>query len=157
MQSIKKMCLRCRNVFATQRNPAQKYCKEAACQQFRRSRWRRRKKSEDADYRTNQQAANRRWQERRRDYWRCYRLTHPDYARRNREQQRQRDQREATQATRLPLLAKRDAFPENASTCPNNLSLLSGTYDIIPVAVPKQPNLAKRDALRVKITLISTG
>ena len=125
MQPIKKMCLKCSHIFTTQRNPAQHYCEQEACQQARRNEWRRQKKSADTDYRANQKAANRRWQQRRRDYWRWYRSTHPDYARRNREKQRQRDQCQAAQATRLSRLAKRDALPENAFAQSDNLHLLS--------------------------------
>jgi hypothetical protein len=155
MQPIKKVCLKCSRVFTLQRNPVQQYCEQRACQQARRNEWRRQKKSADADYRANQQAANRRWQEQRRDYWRWYRSTHPDYTRRNREQQRQRDQCQTAQTTRLPHLAKRDAFSENASVSSDHSPLLSGTYDIVPVVMQEQADLAKRDALRVKITLIS--
>jgi hypothetical protein len=155
MQCIKKKCLSCKKEFIAQRNPAQQYCAQAACQQFRRSQWRRRKKSADADYRANQQAANQRWQERRRDYWRKYRSMHADYVRRNREQQHQRDQRDAAKA-RFNL-AKRDALLKKSPENIENSIILSGTYEIVPVTEPKKHNLAKRDALRVKITFISKG
>ncbi len=155
MQCIKKKCLSCKKVFITQRNPTQKYCAQAACQQLRRSQWHRRKKNADADYRANQQAANQRWQERRRDYWRTYRSMHPDYVRRNRKQQRQRDQRDAAKAR--PNLAKIDALSKKSSENLENSLILSGIYDIVPVTEPEKDNLAKRDALRAKITFISMG
>jgi hypothetical protein len=74
-----RRCAACGGLFEPRRNvPAQRYCWERACQRTRRRRWQRAKLKADADYRANQAAAQRRWQEGHPDYWRGYRERHPD-------------------------------------------------------------------------------
>ena len=80
-------CVACGERFTPCRHiPNQRYCAKPACQRARRRRWQREQLKQDADYRANQAAAQRRWRERHPDYWRKYRQTHPDYSVRNREQ-----------------------------------------------------------------------
>lgn len=148
MPSKKRFCPVCENSFMTKRNPTQCYCHREECQRFRKNQWRRQKREQDADYRENQRQAQARWRQQQAGYWRTYRATHPDYQERNRERQRQRDARRrhaiAVSVTN-PDLAKSDVLNRN-------LSIPSGTYDLIPA---NGPVLAKSDAFRVKITLIS--
>ena len=75
------------------RNPKQHYCSKVACQRQRKNLWRRNKLSTDSDYRSNQNAANRKWRHSHKNYWQQYRTKHPDYVLRNREKQRIRDQK----------------------------------------------------------------
>jgi hypothetical protein len=147
MQQVKKVCLYCHRSFFIQHNPSQKCCSQPECQKKRKNQWRQHKRRQDRDYRDNQRKADRRWRQKNPVYWQHYRATHQDYVAKNRDQQRARDQRRSfndMSATRRHL-AKSDASPKNSP-------VPSGTYELIPVPAP---GLAKSDALRVKITLIS--
>ena len=149
MKVIKKYCLQCQSVFIVQCNPHQQYCNHRVCQKKRQNQWRQQKRQQDADYRENQRVANRNWRKKNAHYWRQYRETHTPYVVKNREQQRRRDQplpNHPAEGTRHPRLANSDALS-------NNNFIQSGTYELMPVMA----NLANSDALRVKITLISTG
>ena len=96
----KQRCAACDCLFEPRRNvPQQRYCSKRACQRTRRRRWQRQKLKADADYRANQAAAQQRWRERHADYWRRYRQIHPEYAERNREQQRERNRRRRSAGT----------------------------------------------------------
>jgi hypothetical protein len=76
----RKRCAACGDGFTQRRNvPSQQYCSKSECQRERRRRWRKEKLSQDADYRANQAAAQRRWHERHPEYWRRYRQSHPEY------------------------------------------------------------------------------
>ena len=144
----KRRCEACGERFTPCRHvPNQQYCSKPACQRERRRRWQRKKLQRDPDYRANQSAAQRRWRERHRDYWRNYRRTHPDYTARNREQQRQRNRnRERRVASpTAPPIANMDVYQEKTS-------IPSGTYRLIPEA---RPGVAKMDAYFVKIHVLS--
>jgi hypothetical protein len=146
----KRRCAACGGLFTPRRNvPQQRYCSKRACQRTRRRRWQRQKLKADADYRANQEEAQRRWRERHRDYWRRYRQTHPEYAARNRERQRTRNRRQRSAATgpSPPPIANRDAYRSQKL-------LRSGTYRLIPVTAP---GVAKRDAYLVEMRLLSEG
>jgi len=139
MQS--RVCAACGQAFQPRpQAPQQCYCAEAACQTERRRRWQQAKRRGDADYRDNQRRAQRAWVEHHRDYWREYRRAHPQYAERNRTQQRRRDGRRG--ARRLAKMY--------ASTPVSPVS--SGTYRLTPVA---PSDLAKMYACTVEITLVS--
>lgn len=150
MSTMKKVCPVCQNALVTKRNPVQCYCQRKECQRFRKNQWRRQNREQDADYRENQRQAQHRWRQRHAGYWRDYRAAHPEYQQRNREQQRQRDARRrhfVEVGVTNPDLAKSDVLNRN-------LPIPSGTYDLVPAGAPV---LAKSDAFRVKITLISEG
>ena len=120
----------------------QRYCGDPACQRERRRRWKWDKRRADGDYRLNQAVAQRAWAEANADYWRHWRQQHPDYVERNRLQQRERDRRR-----RVDDLAKRNASAPVSS-------VPSGTYRLEPVTAG---DLAKRNALTVKIIVLSRG
>jgi hypothetical protein len=61
------------------------------CRRLRRRNWQRDKLLLDPDYRANQAAAQKQWLQDHPDYWREYRERHPEYAQRNKAQQRQRN------------------------------------------------------------------
>lgn len=147
-------CAACEVPFTPQKHvPHQRFCSKPACQRERRRRWQRQKRKDDADYRANQAAAQKRWRANHPDYWRQYRQTHPDYTARNREQQQQRNRRrgaapsgdQAATAPSSPAIAKRDAY---ASQKP----VASGTYRLVPVA---GSGIAKMDAYTVEMRVIS--
>ena len=78
------LCKHCGISFERLKNPAQSYCSKTACQLARKRAWRRKKMSQDVDYKANQRAANKRWQSKNASYWERYRAKHPDYVARNR-------------------------------------------------------------------------
>ena len=120
----------------------QRYCGAPACQRERRRRWKWNRRHSDEDYRQNQALAHRAWSEVHAGYWRIYRERHPDYVERNRVLQRERDRRR-----RVADLAKRNASEPNSSVS-------SGIYRMEAVAAG---DLAKRNAITVKITVLSNG
>jgi hypothetical protein len=146
----KRRCAACGCLFVPRRNvPQQRYCSKRACQRTRRRCWQRQKLKADADYRTNQAAAQQRWRERHPEYWRRYRQSHPEYATRNRERQRQRNRRRRSAGTgpSPPPIAKMDAY--HAQTL-----VRSGTYRLVPVTAE---GVAKMDAYLVEMRLLSAG
>jgi hypothetical protein len=120
----------------------QTYCSRTECQRERRKLWQREKKLLDVTYREAQAVAQRAWAERNFDYWHRYREQHPDYAERNRTQQRLRN---AAQRSDSPI-AKMNASPAK-------LLLKSGTYRL---ELKEAEGVAKMDALTVEITVLTT-
>lgn len=148
----KRHCKHCKAGFLIKRNPKQQYCSKPGCQRARKNHWRCDRRRHDVDYITNQNSANRRWQASHPDYWKQYRVSHPEYVQRNREQQRIRDGTAKNHVRRLANgdashLAKSDALNEKNP-------IQSGSYWLIPQV---DNHLAKSDALRVEISLITTG
>ncbi len=149
MAARKRRCKNCRCMFdINPKIPDQLYCKNKECQRARKNAWQRMKMTTDADYRKNQAAACRRWQEKNPGYWKQYRNKNQTYTCNNREQQRQRNRSQTTaqdsDASILTPIAKMDASkPEN--------KFITGTYRLIPVS---GVGIAKMDALIVKIDSI---
>ncbi len=143
-------CAACDDLFTPRCNvPNQTYCSKPECQRERRRRWQRQKLKADADYRANQAAAQRRWRERNRDYWRRYRQSHPTYTERNRRAQRKRN-RKRVQGVTGPspaMIAKMDAYPSQSPVA-------SGTYRLVPVC---DGGIAKMDAYLVEMHVLSVG
>ena len=115
-----------------------RYCNRKDCQRVRKRRWQRQKMKNDSEYRDNQRDAQQCWMEQNRDYWRQYREQHPQYVKRNRLLQRERDRRR-----RIRDLAKMDTSREISLVKP-------GSYYLIPA----KRDLAKMDALSPKYFLI---
>ena len=78
----------------------QKYCGKEECRRTRRRRWQRAKRQDDADYRDNQERAQRAWVRENSAYWQTYRSGHPDYVEENRERTKERKRRGATERDR---------------------------------------------------------
>ncbi len=144
----KKHCKGCGQIFLITRNPGQHYCGNPDCQRVRKNKWRRSARHEDSDYRNNQSHSNRRWQASHPDYWKQYRASHQKYVQQNREKQRVRDGR-----AKIPLQAQVTHLAKSDALHGKNLINL-GNYWLIPAP---SNNLAKSDALFVKIDLITTG
>lgn len=142
----------CRRLFLP--NPHVKnhrYCNRKACQSLRKRLWQRQKMKNDPDYRDNQRDAQQCWMEQNRDYWRQYRDRHPEYVKRNRLLQRQRDRRR-----RLRNLAKMDAsgqssFVKAASyyliPAKKDLAKMDTSSDIYFLIPSSYPFLAKKDSM----------
>jgi hypothetical protein len=148
----KRHCKHCGLGFLVKRNPRQQYCSKPDCQRVRKNHWRCNTRRHDSDYTINQSRANQHWQTNHPDYWKQYRASHPAYVQRNREQQRIRDGTVKNPAQPLANgntshLAKSDALNGKNAIDP-------GTYWLIPMG---DSDLAKSDALRVEISLITTG
>jgi hypothetical protein len=137
-----KRCASCGVVFRPrQQCPEQSFCAEAACQRERKRRWQQAKRASDPDYRLNQANAQRTWGARHPDYWRAYRLGHPEYCERNRVRRRERYREESTRrVAKMDVLTPESVVP-------------SGTYQLSPVT---SGDVAKMDAWTVEITLLST-
>jgi hypothetical protein len=149
MQKIKKYCVHCCQLFIPRHNPQQDYCSQRVCQNKRKYLWRKRKQMDDPDYRINKQFTNKKWQRKRADYWRNYRAAHPEYVKRNRQQQRLRDKKYAQGH------CKSDASPlAKSDTLQAENNIKSGIYRISPVV---GAGLAKSDALLVEISFITMG
>jgi hypothetical protein len=137
-----KRCLACGDPFPLRaQSPEQSYCSASACQRQRRKLWQREKRQTDDDYRQNQARAQKKWLDGQPDYWQRYRANHPEYTKRNRENQRAR-----SAGKRAGLLAKMDA--------PKPLvALASGTYRLSAI---RPPGVAKMDAWIVEITVLTS-
>ena len=151
MKQITFRCACCKRI--RPRNPRvknQKYCGAKSCQQVRKNKWQREKMQNDPDYMADKREMQRSWRKRNPDYWRRYRDRNPGYCKRNRYLQRERDKTRVPEAgiraSDTEYLAKTDTFSQlfNQTTV---------SYYICPVG----SDLAKKDALAVKIIPISPG
>ncbi len=143
-----RRCAACGRRFVPRRNvPEQRYCSKPECQRTRRRRWQREKLQVDPDYRANQAAAQQRWRERHREYWRAYRERHREYTARNREQQRARNRQR-----RLGVTGPSPPGIANRDECAPSAAVVSGTYRLVPVA---PGGVAKMHAYLVEMHLIS--
>jgi hypothetical protein len=136
-----------RRLWPRPQNPHQQYCRLKECQNERRRLWRKERLRSDPDYRGNQADSQKRWLEKRPDYWRQYREAHPEYVAQNRRLQKERDglKRELRAVAESgALLAKSDACPEKSETIPVY-------YELLPA---RAENLAKRYASRHIFQLI---
>lgn len=136
-------CAHCRRHFHSDyRVKNQRFCGRRACQRARKNLWQRQKMATDPDYQANQRECQKSWHKERPLYWRNYRRGCPDYCRRNRQMQKQRDKKR-----RLGNLAKMDASKPFSFVKP-------GIYYLIPEL--GQP-LAKMDVLAQKVRVIPTS
>ena len=122
-----------------------KYCDDTACQRLRKARWQKEKLSTDADYRSNQTDAQKRWVGKNPDYWRKYRAEHGDYSLRERQRCRRRrntsvDKKNKSDGRKRPTAAKMDSLLPFVKT---------GTYTLRHVS-----DAAKMDTIRVQLTVI---
>lgn len=136
--NLKIRCAHCRRLFRPDpRVKNQRFCGQKPCQRARKTLWQRQKMATDPDYKENQRACQREWQERHPLYWRTYRARRPEYCQRNRLLQKGRDRKRG-------ILAKMDALEPFSFVKP-------GTYYLMPEAAQ---GLAKMDALAQKVLVI---
>lgn len=136
-----KQCAACGQPFQPRPQvPQQLYCSAGECQRERRRRWQKDKLQNDPDYQDNQARAQQAWNKRNPDYWREYRSTHPEYAERNRAQQRERDR-----VSEISKIARMDVSDLV-------IPLSSGIYRLSQVT---DTGIAKMDVWMVEITVLS--
>jgi hypothetical protein len=146
----RKRCVACGELFNPCRNvPSQTFCSKPECQRERRRRWQRDKLKQDTDYQANQAAAQKHWRERHPEYWRNYRLTHPEYTSLNRKKQHKRNQRRQRAVTgpSPPIIANMNEYLHKKTP-------ESGTYRLVPLSTPE---IANMDEYLVKIQVLSSG
>jgi len=123
--------------------PNQSYCGRPECQKARKRQWQREKLAKDSAYRENQDAAQREWCSRNKDYWKSYRKRNPAYAERNRIGQRERNQMKRSKSR----FAKMDELRGENLVIP-------GRYRLVPLG---KQMIAKMDELIVEIGVVSRG
>lgn len=123
--------------------PKQKYCSKKECQQVRKREWNKQKLASDPDYREARKDAQQKWKNKRPNYYKEYRADHPEYSKKNREQQRVRNGKRRQDQ---PIAKTDESIPIN------NLS--TGRYRIIPI---RDNMIAKTDECIVEIVAISSG
>jgi hypothetical protein len=146
VEQVTFRCACCRRILPrNSRVKKQGYCGAGACQQARKNKWQREKQQTDPDYLANKRESQQGWQKRNPTYWQQYRSKNKDACERNRRMQQERDGKRR-QATKDGNLAKKDALDGifNDTTM---------TYFIYA----SEDNLAKKDALSVKIIPITPG
>ncbi len=129
----------CNRLFAPRPNiKNQQYCSDKACQAARKREWQRRKMAEDPAYRENQESARQGRREQNPDYFRQYRASHPEYTKRNREQQKERDNKRKEASCKLDASADDTPFKSgiyriiklDSGSC--KLDALNDLFYIIP-------------------------
>ena len=121
--AIYRQCVCCKKRFLLRpQNPNQTYCSKKACQKARKAAWQKQKLKEDADYRENQERAQKVWRHKNPTYYQDWRAKHPKYCAQNRALQKFRNCKKRKTRPLLPI-AKMDA------SMPKNL-LQSGVYQI---------------------------
>ena len=87
-----RSCAACGKLFVPRpQNPNQQFCSEPECQRERRRRTQAERRANKPETGANSAQYYRDWRIKNPDYWKHYRATHPEYAERNRIQQRQRN------------------------------------------------------------------
>ena len=126
--------------------PGQTYCSRKACQQARKNEWNQKKLVINPAYREERQADHECWVKNNPNYWKDYRARSPDYAQKNRDQQRIRNQKRRKKPLE-PVIAKTDeSIPVH--------SVITGRYKLIPV---HSHMIAKTDEYIVEIATITVG
>ena len=107
------------------------------------------KRATDEDYRKNQAQFQKDWIEKRPDYWKKYRTDHPEYTKRNRELQKERNEKRKRRLN-LPDFVKLEIAKMEKSNKEN--IIISGYYKLIPI---ENRTIAKMEEIIVKIDIIS--
>ena len=123
----------------------QEYCGDIKCQRARKAAWQRKKMAGDGDYRANKKESNKQWRKSRpaHQYQRQYRQGHPDYVKKNREQQRIRNKKRSTLVS-AEKIVKLDALT----------NIGSNTYIMTPYKKNASGKIVKLDTLLVQLVSI---
>ncbi|MCK9404758.1 MAG: hypothetical protein M0Q26_15295 [Chitinophagaceae bacterium] len=130
-------CLHCgEKVPQNPRINNQKYCPGKECQQSRMRAWKREQYHKNKKYQENIQARGKVWRKfyPANDYQRDFRNTHPEYVKRNREQQRIRNKKR--QKEQSSMIVKTDALSLRPS--------IDGAYALFRI---KEKMIVNRNAL----------
>jgi len=126
--------------------PGQEYCSRKECQQARKREWNRKKFASDPDYKKARKEAQQRWKEKNLTYWQEYRARHPEYTRKNRQQQKLRNQKRRKTPPVSKIVKTDESIPIKKE--------LTGRYKITPLHADM---IVKADECIVEITAISSG
>ena len=131
----------------------QSYCSKKACQNARKLVWYQAKIASDPEYAQRQQQCKKSWREKKpaNKYQDQYRQTHPDYVKKNREQQKERNRR-------YRLLAKENASKKivkidalSSSSLTNEKSNIYEMKILTPNVSEEIVKIVKIDTLIVQI------
>lgn len=143
------ICVHCGKEFSL--NPRVKnhrYCGAEECRRARRNRMQRMKMAADPDYRENQKRCQKEWRKKNPGYWREYRVSHREYAERNRVLQLKRNAKRGSKDSTSRLIAKM-------------YSLNQGFYSrkgVVCKLIPQGPGLiAKMYPLTVRVVPVEDG
>ena len=125
----------------------QSYCGKKGCQQARKNAWER-EKLKDADYRKKRSAQKFRWRKSKPiyKYQKRYRSLHPDYEKKNREQQANRNKRRTN-------LSNTDTTQKivNTDTLPAGFLLSKSLYILTPCSANSAREIVNTDTYIVKL------
>lgn len=137
---LTKSCAACGKLFVPRPQiPNQQFCSNHECQRERRRRTQAKHRANKPASRVNDAQYCRDWRIKNPDYWKRYRDTHPEYAERNRVQQRQRNK-----ARKISGIANDAVWPAHA--------FIGGLYRLSPVSHQK---IANEVAWIVQISILS--
>jgi hypothetical protein len=92
--SSSRCCRYCQQTFQPSiYRPQQSVCSLRECQRQRRSAHHRERILKDSDYAADVRASQKKWRQANPDYWKRYRIKHPEVTQRNRQQQQRRDRK----------------------------------------------------------------
>lgn len=138
-------CLCCGRFFIP-RNKKQNYCSTISCQRARKADWQRHKMRSDPDYKRDQRISQKKWLGSNQDYWKKYRLKHPEKVERNRALQRLRNKNRLKKVwVDNSNIAKMDVRKKALKVL--NIGS-SGQFWLVPV-------IAKMDAAKVFLRVMS--
>jgi len=140
--------------------PDQEYCSRKECQQARKREWNKKKLASYQDYKEARRAAQKRWKEKNPTYWQEYRARHPEYTRKNRQQQKLRNQKRQKSPPVSEIAGKRTCEIAGKRTCEIAKTdesspiknRLTGRYKIVPIHADL---IAKTDECIVEIIALS--
>ena len=138
-------CLHCGCTFpCNPRAKDQQYCNAKECRRASRSAWKKKKRATNKAYRQQCLNHQKRWREQRpaHQYQKEYRESHPDYVRRNRELQRERNKK--GQKEPVQKIVKRNTLSVHPSG--------GRTYALMQV---KNGKIVKRNTLMVRMQVLS--
>jgi hypothetical protein len=123
----------------------QEYCSAIACQRARKKAWQQHKMADDALYRQQQQDCIRQWRKAKplHGYQKQYRLTHPAYVQKNRQQQFYRNRKRAV-INSIFRIVKMDASNQGRTI----------NYLINPRMGSGTKKIVKMDALLLHVTVL---
>ena len=142
-------CLYCGCTFpCNPRVKGQKYCNTKECRRASRLAWKKKNRATNTSYRQQCQKHQKRWRENRpaHQYQKEYRDSHPDYERRNRELQLERNKKR--KKVYDPMIVKRNTLSPQFSVG----GASDGTYALIQVEDGK---MVKRNTFMVRMQVLS--
>lgn len=153
MDRKKYRCRHCRRLLPMRRSDqSSRYCNKRECQNAKKTAWNRKMLAGDVQYEQDQKEANGIWLKNNPGYWKEYRASHPDYTKRNREQQKKRNQKIkkelAGQESKRVIAKSNQGEPEKR--------FISGKYQLVPLSDDNDELIAKIDAIVVEINEISS-